>query len=337
MLTRLDIRRLDPHHDGQMRRFFEIAWRAEKEDGRPWNSYYTYPEMSGYLREPTDDRVLEGLRVYDDGEMVGAGVLEVSLLDNLDKAYVFPFVEPERRGRGVGGALLESLVEGAAEQRREQVIGFGAIAFEDRDTSGVLRFAADHGFELASTEIFRTLRLPVPSGLLEGLAEETTPFHQGYSIETFVDTMPERYLESYCALLNQLIVDAPSGSVDFEAQNVTPVLQQQKLERNARMGRRTYLAVAVRDGEAVAQSDLVVPPGGTGEAHQMGTFVHREHRGHRLGTAVKVANLAVLQRAHPEVTAVHTQNDETNSWMVAINERLGFEPVGVCPAFVRSL
>jgi hypothetical protein len=34
---------------------------------------------------------------------------------------------------------------------------------------------------------------------------------------------------------------------------------------------------------------------------------------------------------------VHTQNAEDNGWMVAINERLGFEPVGVCPAFVRNL
>jgi hypothetical protein len=34
---------------------------------------------------------------------------------------------------------------------------------------------------------------------------------------------------------------------------------------------------------------------------------------------------------------VHTQNAETNEWMVSINVRLGFEPVGLAPAFVLRL
>jgi RimJ/RimL family protein N-acetyltransferase len=94
--------------------------------------------------------------------------------------------------------------------------------------------------------------------------------------------------------------------------------------------------VALHDGQVVAQSDIVVPPA-TRVAHQLGTFVHRAHRGHRLGTAVKVANLAALVQGHPEVTAVSTQNAETNRWMVAINERLGFVPKGLCPEFVRDV
>jgi hypothetical protein len=69
----------------------------------------------------------------------------------------------------------------------------------------------------------------------------------------------------------------------------------------------------------------------------MGTLVRRDHRGHRLGSAVKVANLEALQRDRPDVTTVETQNAEQNPWMVSINERLGFEPVAVCPELVRRL
>ena len=29
-----------------MRRFHEIGWRAEKEDGRPWNTFWTYEELA---------------------------------------------------------------------------------------------------------------------------------------------------------------------------------------------------------------------------------------------------------------------------------------------------
>jgi hypothetical protein len=79
-----------------------------------------------------------------------------------------------------------------------------------------------------------------------------------------------------------------------------------------------------------------VPPTGT-ECHQLGTLVHRDHRGHRLGAAVKAVNLEALQRDRPDIAEVHTQNAETNQWMVSINERLGFEPVAVCPEFLREL
>jgi hypothetical protein len=72
-------------------------------------------------------------------------------------------------------------------------------------------------------------------------------------------------------------------------------------------------------------------------AWQWGTLVHREHRGHRLGMAVKVENLRRLQADHPERRRVVTGNDDTNSWMVSINEDLGFRIVELCPAYQRHL
>ena len=70
---------------------------------------------------------------------------------------------------------------------------------------------------------------------------------------------------------------------------------------------------------------------------QWATLVHRDHRGHRLGAAVKVANLRRLQRERPDLTEVVTQNAEVNAQMIGINARLGFEPVALVPEFVRHL
>jgi GNAT superfamily N-acetyltransferase len=95
-----------------------------------------------------------------------------------------------------------------------------------------------------------------------------------------------------------------------------------------------FFSLAVKDGEAVAQSDLAVQPGDTHKGLQWATYVHRDHRGHRLGAAVKVANLRALQRQRPDVEQVDTENAETNAHMVSINERLGFEIVAVTPSFV---
>ena len=94
----------------------------------------------------------------------------------------------------------------------------------------------------------------------------------------------------------------------------------------ARQG-RTEVATAARLGDAgplVAYTDIVTTRHDPAKAFQWDTLVRREDRGHRLGTLVKVANLEQLLDVAPEVRRVHTWNADTNSFMVAINELLGF-------------
>ena len=64
-----------------------------------------------------------------------------------------------------------------------------------------------------------------------------------------------------------------------------------------------------------------------GFASQGDTLVAPAHRGHRLGLWIKLANLELLLREHPEVRAIDTFNADDNRWMVAINEQLGFRPL----------
>ena len=332
----MEIRELDVQDDAALRRFHQIGWRAEKEDGRPWNAFWTLDEIGPALREQTADQRLVPLCLFDGDEMVAGGVVGMSLLDNVDKAWVFPAVEPERRGQGLGSRLLEGLVAHARANGRSLALSGIAVPFEERETSGLLRFAERHGFHLANTEIVRVLPLPVADELLDEIERETAPHHRDYVLETYVDELPERHLAAYSHLRNQLGLDAPTGEVDWEEEQATPEIERQKLERSRRSGRRTFITLAVRDGEAVAHSDVFVPPGST-EVIQMGTLVRRDHRGHRLGTAVKIANLRALQRACPDATEVKTQNAETNAWMVGINVRLGFRPVGVVPEYLREI
>ena len=87
----------------------------------------------------------------------------------------------------------------------------------------------------------------------------------------------------------------------------------------------------------MAYTDLVLPSGAPSKVWQWGTLVDREHRGHRLGMAVKVANLRELQRAHPERETVGTGNDATNSYMVGINVELGFRVVELARMYRKVL
>jgi hypothetical protein len=58
---------------------------------------------------------------------------------------------------------------------------------------------------------------------------------------------------------------------------------------------------------------------------QGGTLVHSAHRGHRLGLALKCAQLRALAEHFPAKRYVRTTNAETSRPMVAINEAPGFE------------
>ena len=141
--TVLDVRTevVDPHDESAFRRFHEIMWRAEKEDGRPWNPMWTFDEMAGIFREPTAERRYLGLGAYDGDRMVGAGFLSLSLLSNLETAWAFVAVEPDLRGRGYGAVVLDGLVEAARADGRRQLLAGTGIGFEERETSPVITWA----------------------------------------------------------------------------------------------------------------------------------------------------------------------------------------------------
>jgi hypothetical protein len=141
-----------------------------------------------------------------------------------------------------------------------------------------------------------------------------------------------------CVLLGQLAVDAPSGDIDFEEEAVTRERYAEGVATATAMGRVRYETVALTpDRQVVAQSTLLMSLEQNTHVYQWGTFVHREHRGHKLGLATKAINLRAVQAARSDLTLVTTQNAETNDYMVAINDRMGFQPIEVAAEFVKHL
>jgi GNAT superfamily N-acetyltransferase len=332
----LQTRALDLSDDAQLRRFHEIVWRAEMADGRPWNTMWTFEEMTGTFRDQNPEGRTRAVATWDGDAMVGAGWIMMSDLDNTDSGWCFVAVEPEHRGRNIGSRLLDGIVAIAREENRTKLTSDAAVPFEERDSSPVLRWAGKHDFTVANVEIQRDLPLPVADRLLDEIADEVRPHHGDYRIETCVDEIPDELLPSWCELASQFVLEAPMGDLDFEAQVVTPEIVRRQLSRNQSMGRTTYFGVAVHGDQVVARSDLSVTRGDD-DVHQWTTLVDRKHRGHRLGMALKVANLRRLAERQPGLRRVITTNAEVNQWMVAINERLGFQPVSVVPSLKRLL
>ena len=94
----------------------------------------------------------------------------------------------------------------------------------------------------------------------------------------------------------------------------------------AKQGRTKFTTVALdADGTVAAFTDLMAPSHQPTHVYQWGTLASRAHRGHRLGLAVKIANLRALQATGLyDGRRLVTWNAEVNEHMIAVNELMGF-------------
>lgn len=327
----MEIRRVDVFDDAEFERFHAVTERAEAFE-RPHHSGWSVDEAKLEFRRQDPTERAEAWAAYDEGTIVGGASLWFPLLDNLTKCWGAVGVDPDHRRRGIGSALIATIVARIKQEGRTIMVTESAYPFDRRQDHPYRRFAEASGFTVAIDEILRILRLPIDPALLQALAMEAAPHHTAYQIESFVTDLPDELLASYCALHNQLGVDAPTGDVDFEAESMTPQLWLNRVAQEKELGRSTLTTVAIEEtGNVVAYTDLILPPPPSPDVWQWGTLVHRDHRGHRLGMAVKVRNLQQLVAADSGRVRVLTCNAETNRHMVDINVRLGFEAIEVCP------
>ena len=106
----------------------------------------------------------------------------------------------------------------------------------------------------------------------------------------------------------------------------------------AAQGRTISHTVAIApSGEVVAYNDLVVSEDDPDEVMQWGTLVRRDHRGHRLGMAVKARGLQELARLAPDTKRINTCNAEQNAHMVGVNVELGFQRVEALLSYQRHV
>lgn len=333
----MEVRPLDPSSDDEFAAWFRVRHQARNLDrgGMP-----TWSELEARvaLEVPESSGSFHAHVVDDEGHIVGAGLLYLSLTDNLDIAMFEVNVDPALRRRGIGTALLDFYVDESRRLDRPTMLMEADLPYADHADHPYRRFAEKHGFALANVEVRRVLSLPVADEDLEAWAAMAAPHHAAYRLETFGDQLPDELLESYCYLINQLPLDAPTGDIEFEAEAMTPEGLREREHKLKASGRSVYSTVALdRNGEAVAHSVLCVSDEDPVNIQQFATLVHRDHRGHRLGLAVKTRNLREVQRIHPHHGRIVTTNAETNDHMVAINELMGFRPVELLAEFQRRL
>jgi GNAT superfamily N-acetyltransferase len=337
-LRGLEVRKIDVDSDAEVRRVYEIARAAllhERPDAPMWSERECVEELRG------DDpgELIDAYGAFSAGEMVGASIFVAFRNDNLEKAFVEVWVEPELRRRGIGTAIADHLTDVARAHGRSTMLAQASYPFDRREDHPYRRFAEVLGYRLALTQIRRYLTLPVPDDRISAWVDEAAPHHDDYRIESYEGLLPDHLIPSFCYVTNQLAVDAPQGDETWEAESMTPDDYKARHELNVAAGRRVLHTVGIDEasGDVVAFTTLSLTDEDPLNVHQWGTLVRKDHRGHRLGLAVKAHALADLQARYPERRRISTTNAEVNAHMVGINERMGFEPVEVEGEFQLKL
>lgn len=326
----LSIRRLDPYDDAEFAAFHAV-YAAANDFENPYSATWTLAEsVVGFRREPTTTD-LYGLIAAEDGEVVGVAVVELPLTGNLDLAEIGVYVAPTQRRQGIGTALARQLAVDLSQRGRSSWMSHVAGRQCDEPTDTVTpaeAFAARQGMTLRQRDVQRRLTLPAPTDRLDALAAEAAPKHRDYRLVRWVDACPREYVDAYCALKAAMIDEMPKDELEIEAER-WDIERLRNYEGDVMAQDRTrhvYAAVAP-DGSIAGHTELVVPAHDPGVIYQWDTLVLPKHRGHRLGLALKVANLAWTQTEHPDRTSLRTWNAESNDAMVAVNDAMGFEPV----------
>ena len=325
LAVRMRIERLDPADTDTIRACFELFLAAQQVD-EPDGPWFTERPFRGWLTvgwggDPREIWLAEGRAA---GSVAGWYRLELPDLENLDQANLDLVVHPAERRRGLGLALLKHAAARAADHGRSVL---NAPARHGGDGEA---FARSTGAEPGLVDVQRVMDVRTAGeDQLERLREAAEQKAAGYSLVSWTGLVPEEFIEQAAGLfaaLNDAPHDPETAPAVWDAERV----RERVNDLRPLYGLRIYSIAARHDatGELAALTEVAVDPADPGWGHQMLTGVTREHRGHRLGLLVKIAMLEVLRAAEPQLERIDTWNAESNRYMIAVNEALGYTVLG---------
>jgi GNAT superfamily N-acetyltransferase len=335
----VEVRRVDPEDEAAFDAWYAILQATDLE---------RWPELGGWSRREVHalvgatDAATEYLCVAARATTrltVGIGLSEIPQRDNQHSASLDVRVLPAHRRRGVGSAIVAEVERRVAGQGRTVLQGLVELPSAMVGSDPATPFARRLGFTVTQTGNRRHLTVPMETGRRSRLGEEVGRAAVGYRTFAFVAPWPEEFLDDQCELSRRMSTDAPSGDARHEEEtwDAARVEESDRLLTTQGLTKLAAVAQHIESGHLVAFSELVLPRDHPHEAWQWATLVLREHRGHRLGLAVKLANLDFLASTAPEANIVITGNAQENAPMIAVNDMLGFEVVATGSFWQKEL
>ncbi|MGV2983561.1 GNAT family N-acetyltransferase [Microbacterium sp. AGC85] len=344
--------RLDAPEAADFLAMVEIGNRQAELDAGIDDLAETAEELLPLWRDQTD-RHQHGYIARRDDEIVGAAYFSTANDENANSAEIGVLVIPPHWGSGVEQALLERVERAAREGGRTNVqswtlhpaatsermltpaTGWGRVS-----ATALSDLLAANGYVLEQVERNSVLPLGAPSDRVEETLREASAFAgPDYRIVSWTLPTPEHLRAGYADVISRMATDVPSGDLDID-EEIWDADRVVRRDRKFAEGGRLLAVAAVEhvpSGRLVAFNELVIGADRTGVTHQFGTLVVKEHRGKRLGTIVKCANLLRWHEIAPDSPKISTFNAEENRPMLDINEAIGFVPASYAAAWQKKL
>ncbi|MGI8522354.1 MAG: GNAT family N-acetyltransferase [Nocardioides sp.] len=317
----VEIRVVDPHDETSLHRWWEIGRDALRD--RPLDTTPAWEVTRVALPTPHPDFAWTVLGAYDGDQMVGAGLINLPQSDNTHLAYVDVYVAEPTRRAGVGSALLADVERRAREAGRATAM-VEVFAPPGGSSPGSL-FADARGYTVANLETIKAVDLAAAEPSWAALEDEAAGRLADYRVLRWRDTVPDEYAEGFCAMLSRFIGMVPLGDLTLEDGEWTVDRLRGSERRAAEIGQDSFIAAGVApDGTLVGCSDVRVMRGDPRIGRIGITMVEPDHRGHRVGLAMKLATHRELHAAYPQTELVETSNADVNQRMNDVNEALGY-------------
>lgn len=309
-------------------------------------------ELLTSWQDPTDSLQLGFVARIDD-RVVGMVTLAYAQENGAQTAEFDILVLEAHAGLGVEQALLARAEEDATSRGRSILQTWTLHRARDEErmlvpATGWGRIPATPlsdaiaaaGYTLEQVERNSEYDLRSDDEPVRRMLDEATAFAGAdYRVRSWSMPTPPELRDGFAAVLARLSTDAPSGDMDFVAEqyDAERVTRREATLTGAGQLVSVVAVEHVPTGELVAYNELLIAADRSGVTHQFGTLVAAAHRGHRLGMIVKCANLLRWRELVPTSPVVSTFNAEENRPMLDINEAIGFVPVSYAGAWQKRL
>ncbi|MCC3290243.1 MULTISPECIES: GNAT family N-acetyltransferase [unclassified Arthrobacter] len=315
------------------------------------DDFYGPPQAQLAGRRSTPTRRRELLVARAGADIVGVAQINLPLTDNLHSGTVNVVVAPSARRRGVGTQLYAAAEQLAAADNRRMLMAetdhlpSGETSDPIAHTPSLVPqdaaalFASALGFRLELVDRVSRLELGSAADDEAVLEQARAVAGSDYELVFWSGACPPDLVDAYALLRQKMSIDAPMGGLDL-AEEVWNEARVREAEAQARDMDAEVLVSAARQvatGELAGHTVLEIFRNNPAVVYQDDTLVLESHRGNRLGMLLKAANLVRLRQMVPEARRVYTWNAEENRYMLSINERLGFRPIGYSGEWQKEL
>jgi GNAT superfamily N-acetyltransferase len=320
----IEIREVDRADEDQLHAWWSSGRAAMSH--RPVDLWSDWAVARFALPQVDPDNEAALLGAYAGDAMVGSGLTYLPLKDNAHLGAIEVYVPPDHRRQGVGTALLARAEEIVVAGGRTTLLADVRVPLDE--DSGDRRWAEARGYAVANVDTVKVVDLVATADLLPELEARAAERIGDYRLAWWTDPAPEKHLASLAAAMSRFIEEIPLGDLDLEPEVWTPERLRGRESRRAAQHRDQLTVVALTpSGEVAGYTDLVISPHAPRLAGIGDTLVLPDHRGHRLGLAMKVLLHQKARALYAGAELIATGNANVNRWMNDVNEQLGYRPV----------